>query len=267
VAGKLGNAVHYETFTDYGVPVSTLPSGTVVSVTTNSYVSLGLRPDLQFSSNVNFSVAYWVRLPAGYANGDLPFICSDTNSLGNPGYTFAPGYTNGEFAVSLSALRIAGTAINDGNWHSLVHTVERDGNAVSYLDGVEVDETYAGNAGDLDSGLPTNLGQDASGLYPEQGSADLDDVGMWRRALTAYEAQSIYYVGQTYGKSFDTYGPVSLGISRSGASLELIWQAGTLLESDDVNKPMNLWTPVAGASAPYYKVTPGPVRKFYRVRL
>lgn len=267
VAGKLGSAVHYQTLTDYGVPVNDLPTGTVVSVTNNSYVTLGVRPDLQFSSNVNFTVAYWVRLPAGSMSGDLPFICNDTNSLGNPGYTFAPGYTNGTFAASFGALRIAGPSINDGNWHSLVHAVDRTGNAVTYLDGVNVNETYAGSVGNLDTGLPTNLGQDGVGLYPEQGSADLDDVGMWRRALTAYEAQSIYSVAQNYGKSFDTYGPVSLTINKVGASLELIWQAGTLLESDTVSKPMNQWTPVSGATAPYYKVTPAAAMKFYRVRL
>jgi len=48
--GLLGTALHYETTVD--------STGTKAS-----YVSLGVRPDLNFSSNVSFTVAFWVRLP------------------------------------------------------------------------------------------------------------------------------------------------------------------------------------------------------------
>ena len=36
------------------------------------------------------------------------------------------------------------------------------------------------------------------------------------------------------------------------------------LEADEVRGP---WSPVAGATPPYHKVIPSPVRKFYRVQL
>ncbi|HPY30234.1 MAG TPA: hypothetical protein PLT00_06715 [Verrucomicrobiota bacterium] len=68
----------------------------------------------------------------------------------------------------------------------------------------------------------------------------------------------------TAGKSFDTYGPATLQIIPTGPELELIWQAGTLEQADEVN---GQYTPVPGAVAPYYKVTPGAVRKFYRIKL
>ncbi len=55
--------------------------------------------------------------------------------------------------------------------------------------------------------------------------------------------------------------PGSLQIHWSGSQLEILWTAGTLLEADSLAGP---WSPVQGAAAPSYKVTPGASRKFYR---
>jgi hypothetical protein len=256
VPGKLGSALHYFT---------TTTGGTSPVVTSSNYVTLGLRPDLQFSSNINFTVAYWVRLPAGYVLGDLPFLCNDIGSLGNTGYTFAPGYKNGTWAYSLNSLRLGSAgSINDGNWHSLVHSIDRQGIAVTYLDGVDVDESFAANGQSLDTGAPTNIGQDSTAAYPEEGSADIDDMGVWTRTLSAYEAFSIYSVGQNFAKSFDSYGPVTLTIQSTPTGIQLIWAAGTLLQADSLSGP---WTAVPGAVSPYYKTTTGASKKFYRVQL
>ena len=78
VPGFLGQALHYSSETNFG--------------TNNFYVTLGVRPDLQFSSNINFTVAYWIQLPAGYAGGDLPFFTDAINSTFGPGFVFAPTY-------------------------------------------------------------------------------------------------------------------------------------------------------------------------------
>src|SRR5262249_38107041 len=80
VSGKLGNALHYSTDTTGG---------------STNYVTLGVRPDLQFSSNVNFTIAYWVRLPVNYSGGDLPFFCNAVGATTLAGYTFAPSYGYG----------------------------------------------------------------------------------------------------------------------------------------------------------------------------
>jgi hypothetical protein len=157
----------------------------------------------------------------------------------------------------------AADSINDGNWHSLVHTFDRTGNGITYLDGAQVDSTSIANVGDIDTGGPVVIGQDPTGLYPEPGSADLDDLGVWRRVLTQSEAQAIYYAGKN-GNSFDTYGPVKIILTPVGNKLVLSWQAGTLLQADTLNGP---WSPVPSAPAPNYTVTPGPGSKFYRVQL
>jgi hypothetical protein len=217
VSGVLGSALHYAS--DFGAPPC-------CTTTNTSYVTLGVRPDLQFGSSVNFSVAYWIRLPAGYAGGDLPFFCDAVNSTFNGGFVFAPTYgsqgtqgsgsKNGGWAVSvLNALNPGNGfgaygdagSINDGAWHHLVHTFDRaNGVVVTYLDGNAANYTSeAGSiatAGNIDTGQAAVIGQDPTGQYQETGSGDIDDLGVWRRALTALEAASIYMAAVSNHLSF-----------------------------------------------------------------
>jgi hypothetical protein len=263
VSGAVGKqALHFSTAVDASDPNDPI-------VTTANYVSLGTPPDLQFGSNVNFSVSYWVRFSG--APGDLPFFCNSINAFGNPGYTFAPSYQLGGWSWSLgdvgstSFIGIYGDdgTLNDQSWHHLVHTFDRSGSGITYLDGFIVDSRSVVPAGDLDTGEPATIGQDASGAYPEAGDIDIDDVGVWRRVLTPFEVYSIYAAAQS-GKSFDTNGSVTLAVTTDLGIVQLVWQAGTLLEADEAVGP---WSPVEGASAPYYRVSPNSSRKFYRVRL
>ena len=267
-AGRIGSgAVHYETHTTTGIPYNL---NTNAVVTDSGYVTLGNPADLQFGSSVNFSVAYWVKLPVGYVNGDLPFLCSAKQSYGNPGFTFAPGYTNGGWSYSYNGsveYNDTPDSINDGNWHHLVQTVDRTGNAVSYVDGVQADSRLATGIGNINTAGPINIGQDPTGLYPEVGSADVDDLAIWRRALTAYEAYSIYYAATNSNSSFNVPGTVTLNIQNVGTNVVLTWNPGstlgTLLEADSVNGP---WTKAA-AYTPVFTVTPGAAKKFYRLSL
>jgi hypothetical protein len=227
----------------------------------------GTPPDLLFSSNVNFSVSFWVRFTG--IPGDLPFICNAQNSYSNPGFTFAPSYKAGGWSWSLGnadgyiGVNGAAGSINDGNWHHLVHTFDRAaGAATTYLDGVLANLRYTTFVADIDTGNIINIGQDPTGQYQESGSADIDDIGIWRRALTTYDAQAMYAAG-TNGASFDVTGPVYLNAIGSGTAVDLYWQAGTLQQADEA---AGTYTPVPSAQAPHYRVTPDAPRKFYKVK-
>jgi hypothetical protein len=217
VSGVVGSALHY---------VSDFGSYPCCSTNFASYVTLGVRPDLQFGSSTNFTVAYWLRLPANYAGGDLPFFTDAVNATFNGGFCFASTYgaagtqgagsVNGGWAFSLfdaataqNGLGVYGDArsINDGNWHHLVHTIDRVKGMVTYLDGVVAhyavqSGTSIAAAGNIDTGRPVTIGQDPTGQYPESGSADIDDLGVWHRALTALEASSIYMAAVSNHLSF-----------------------------------------------------------------
>ena len=260
IAGKVGSGA---------VRVSTTVSGGAVA--TANYVTLGVPADLQFGAAQNFSVAFWTRFTG--APGDLPFLSSTTCSLGCDGFNFSPGYNEGGWGYSLNGdgpqdAYVTGSQnlLNDGEWHHLVFTVDRAGSTVVYRDGAKVDERPTADAGDLTQPQEVLIGQSNNGDYPEAATLELDDLGIWRRALEGYEAESIYIVGQQHGRSFDQSAPVitdpQLKIAVNGGSLDITWTGGTLESADALGGG---WTPVAGASVPKYTVTAGAGAKFYRV--
>ena len=155
--------------------------------------------------------------------------------------------------------------IKNGDSHHLVHTFSRAGNDVTYRDGAQVDSRLANGAGNLDTGSVWNIGQDPSGAYPEDGSVTLDELAVWRRALTAYEAYALYYAATNSNTSFTTPGTVALSLSTSRGKVTLSWQPGatlgTLFEADN---PAGPWTPV-GAYTPNYEITPTAAQNFYRL--
>jgi hypothetical protein len=256
VPGKVGSgALSYAT-------VQIVDTNALTTNYISSFVNLGIRPDLQFGTATDFSIAFWVKFTG--TPGDLPFFNNTANALSSAGYTFAPSYGAGGIGWSLNDyLFESGQTINDGTWHHVVVAIQRTGLAVTYLDGQAIDTRF-GTSTSLDTAFPTVIGQSGVFTYPEAGAFQLDDLGVWRRSLTSSEAYSIWYVGQTYGRSFDTFGPVLLVIRPSGPNLELLWQSGTLQQATNLSGP---WTNVAGATAPRQVISPTNLRRFYRVQL
>jgi hypothetical protein len=236
-----------------------------------NYATLGSPADLQFGTSQSFSVSYWIRFTGGSV--DLPVLCNNECGEGCAGFFFGPAYyTSGAWAWSFenSAYSAgvdadgAANSINDGQWHNVVSTLDRTGLGSSYLDGVLVDVRPISTFTDtLDTAHPVSVGQVGTADYKVAFGADVDDLGVWLRELSPTEAQSIYMVGQQ-GRTFDTYGPVILSLSKVGNDIQLVWQTGTLLSS--TTGVLGIYNPVAGASASYYRVTPGPTPTFYRVK-
>lgn len=279
VAGKIGSkAVRVDSEAD--------TTADPIVVTRANYVTLGTPTDLQFGAEVDFTVAFWMKVLAGKIHTEFPVLCNSVGGTFSPGLyigtdwnSSSPGQGGGAaWWISSPGRHVATTTslggpyrINDGDWHHMVVSFDRTGFAVTYLDGVPIDSTSIVGSDDMDQpGQAFNIGQDSTGSYPWFGiggplaEAIIDDMGIWRRALSRTEAQSIYIVGQNYGRSFDTYGPVMLSVQSAGAEIELIWQAGTLEAADEIN---GTYLPVPEAAAPFLKVMPNATRKFYRVRL
>ena len=270
VAGKIGSGA--------------LRVNTVVTdgyVAEANFVTLGSPADLQLGGSANFSVAFWTKFSG--VLGDLPFLCNNINSYGGPGFVFAPSYETGSWSWSLNdgvgekawpgvAAQYGNDAgyadtLNDGQWHHLTFVVDRASDVTTYVDGEKVHaKSIAGLEFNPDTGLPINIGQGANSDYAVGGVFEMDDLGVWRRALSEFEAQAIYVVGNGYGRSFDTEGPatVTLGCERTAAGIVLTWSAGILESADNIN---GAWTPVPGVSAPTCTVNPTEIHKFYRVKV
>jgi hypothetical protein len=259
----------------------------------NFYATLGtVRPDLQFGSNVSFSVAFWIRSPVNYAGNDLPFFCNGIGStFATPGIVFAYTYgtSNGAAAgypggwaysvLDSGCYGLAGhgevDSINNGNWHHLVHVFDRKNNvATTYLDGLEVPfhkqgGNSLGSASSFDNNNPFTIGQDPTGLYamatlavsPPDASGDIDDLGVWRKALTPLEAASVYIAGVSNHLSF-TGAPIFLSSVVSGNQIQLSWPAGTLQTTTNI--VTGPWIPITPVS-PVTNTLTG--TRFYRVQL
>jgi hypothetical protein len=285
--GKVGKAFSYAT-------TAANTGGTTSIATDATYATLGVRPDLQFSSNVNFSVAFWIRLPLNYQGGDLPFFATAKGSENNWGIVLAPTYAYGTASTATDASTVSGGwaasifdstaptgglllysgtqgSINDYNWHHLVYVCDRTKGLKVYLDGVlAASKTEAGSTivgiGSIDTGLFANIGQDPTGFYGETCSGDIDDLGIWRVALAPLDAASIYSAAQG-GFSFTGPAPVSslppLTITNAAGTIKITWTQGSLYSAGTVTGP---YTNVPNAVSPYPVPKPGPATLFYRAQ-
>jgi hypothetical protein len=188
---------------------------------TNNYATLGTNSDFSFGKATDFSIAFWARLPAGGWSGDPTW--SDPAFISNKDWSDSNNH--GWVVATRSDGRLQWNYTEAGNqhqkdyngppgvfgnpvWHHVAVTFQRTGNATTYFDGVPVSTNSIAPGGQsIDSRLPTNIGNDGTGNYsvsygywtnafgnPANGLA-MDDVGIWRRLLTAQEICAIYNVG------------------------------------------------------------------------
>jgi hypothetical protein len=298
VPGIIGTqALQYATVVVTNIGVSTNIQS--VSYVTLGTVGSGPPTDLQFGASTSFSVSLWVKQPNGALFEDLPFIGTATNSTGWPGWVLAPSVQLGGWQFSLgdgtTTIDINGpnNSINDGNWHNFVLTVDRTAKVANgYLDGVLGASANIGSLGSIDNNnyWPIVIGQDPTLQYISPGShtyvagtATLDDIGIWRQALTPLEVAQIASAGSTSGHSFDTVAPSGgtqpdiTGISVSGNTVTIKFTAGvsdpasafTLFSSGTVNGTYSsaAGASVTGSAGSYTATVPtNGAMQFYRIQ-
>ena len=256
LTGQINQAVH----------IATTPGTNYLVVSDN-------QGDLTFDATTSFTVAFWIRYTDRFQ--DDPIIGNSVNSTYQLGWVFTD--EGGQIEYSLASTANSGTyvanpvtgspIIGDGGWHNVLGVVDRTAQVASvYVDGVLAGSWSIAGLGTLAYGNLITIGQDPTGNY---GTAtfDLDDVGIWRQALTALQAAQIDSAGSTAGRSFNTVAPpsVTITVARSGGNLVLGYPSGTLLQSSNLGTAA-FWEAVPGASAPTYTVTPTNAAKFYRVQ-
>jgi len=176
-----------------------------------SYVTLGNPAELQFGgvsdgTAVDFTVAFWVN----YTNQvDDPSLISnkDWNSSNNQGWGI---FTQGGGNLRINTTDDRGSAgrqnttstpnIRDGTWHHVVVVFVRTSDLIVYIDGAQVTtSSLLPVTGPIDTAFPVNVGQDGTGTYTDGGSAEMvvymDDLGIWRRALSPGEVTAVYTAG------------------------------------------------------------------------
>ena len=175
------------------VTLQLAPSG-AVSGGGGNYVSVGKNTDLNFGSNQDFSVGLWVKTTA--TTNDATIISDkDWDSGGNAGWGIF--FTGGTWKVNISDgndredINNIGT-INDGDWHHLGVSFDRNGLMSVYQDGRFLQSTtISGITGNIDTNFPLNIFADGEVDYFFSG--EIDEINIWNRVLTESEFQDQFH--------------------------------------------------------------------------
>jgi hypothetical protein len=154
-------------------------------------------PDLSFINTEDFSLVFWVRTTA---NNSDPAMVATQNwaSSGNTGFTAAFRGDNWRLAVSDGMGNKAdastsglGKVFNDGAWHLLVVTFDRDGNMTMYQDGEEVASADMSSVGDIGSGNVIHIAQDGTGAYGTYFTGDIAGTQIYDHVLSLEDIQGM----------------------------------------------------------------------------
>ena len=149
--------------------------------------------DLSFRYTKDFSVSIWVNTTA--TNSDPSMIGDkDWGSGSKKGFVFA--YTGADWKLNLgdgsNRVDISGKVINDGEWHLLTVTFDRDGDAILYEDLVEKNRENMSDIGDTNSAFPINVAQDGTGTYGSEYLGQTREVYIHDVALTLDELKKLF---------------------------------------------------------------------------
>lgn len=155
-----------------------------------SFSKLADDPDLNFKNTGDFSIAFRVRTTAN--NSDPSMMgTQDWNSSGNKGFTFAFRGNNWRVVVSDGSHKAdkstsgLGKPFNDGSWHLLVVTFDRDGSMTMYQDGEVVASADMSAVGNIDSGMAIHIAQDGPGNYDPSFKGDIAGTLIYNYVLTS----------------------------------------------------------------------------------
>ncbi len=149
--------------------------------------------------------------------------------------------------------------IDDGEWHHFVGTSNGVANVRAlWIDGQEAVSTTLSGPLNSDPNLPLMIGENPGALN-RQWNGGIDDVAIWRRALTGEQIQALYLAGtngESLGDLINGPGLDPLGLAVSLASndpLTIRAEFNTqvarqydILVSPDLNSPPESWTELAG---------------------
>ncbi|BBO32942.1 LamG-like jellyroll fold domain-containing protein [Lacipirellula parvula] len=158
--------------------------------------------ELNFGTTTDFSVSMWVRQDDFVSD---PAVFSNKNwaTGDNVGINWA---VKGNGVFDLNTRASGGnrldldTAQNSaplgvGVWSHVLMTIDRDGPTKLYINGVNTGTINLSSQGTFQSGLPWNVGQDGTGNYGPEFTGAVDELAIWRRALSPGEASQLWNTG------------------------------------------------------------------------
>src|SRR3989344_4550392 len=150
----------------------------------NDYVEVKDSSDLRFGTS-DFSIEFWFKTTKA----------SDTvmakTAGGTPQYRVmvVDGNILGRINDGTNAASARGPGVvSDGLWRKFLWSVDRQGDAVLYIDDIEVNRRPASLVGDISNAGSLYIGSFMTVQYPYRGS--IDELKFWNRAVNPNEPPS-----------------------------------------------------------------------------
>jgi len=215
VTASDGSAIDTETFTLIVGPINDRPNMTIAQNTslnfdgTDDYVDLGIVSTTNFTK-ADFSIQTWVKTTSTKAQSIL--VKGDGDGawepgekalyIENAGYPWFVGYDN-EYIPG------TGLKVNDGLWHHIVATWDysqgEEGIAAIYVDSVKatVGTSYRAITAD-NSTDRLYLGKAEAYEAQNNFHGNIDEVGVWNKALTSDEVAALYNAGKGISATYNS---------------------------------------------------------------
>tara|TARA_R100000935_G_scaffold58875_2_gene98909 strand:+ start:9494 stop:11221 length:1728 start_codon:yes stop_codon:yes gene_type:complete len=150
-------------------------------------------PELGFRHDSDYSIGFWVNTTS--TDSDPVMIGDqDWGSSSNPGLTIAFRGDNWRVATSDGVTKADTNydgSFNDGEWHYIVTTFDRDGNMTLYQDGTSVASASMAGIGNTASGNPLRVGQDGTGAYGQFFEGNIGEITIYDYALSAQQVAGV----------------------------------------------------------------------------
>jgi hypothetical protein len=190
-------ATNHGTHTNGPVPVAGIASGALAFDGTDDHVeapdSLSLRPGIQ-----DFSMAAWILTSSSSSVGEA--IVDKRLAISAPPQGYGLYVRNGTLRFTMASAGLAAdfdstAVVNDGNWHHVAVSVDRDepdGGRI-YVDGLlELTFDPTALSGSLDNTVALQIGAPSDAGALDHFDGTIDEVILFGRALTLEEVRALW---------------------------------------------------------------------------
>lgn len=152
-------------------------------------------PVFGVAGNEPRTIAFWVRSSAG--TGLHTLVSYGVNGSGTKWDIDIDANNGGIIEIGVGSGRTNAngtTSVTDGEWHHVATVMNNDGatidDALVYVDGQVIGSTGNGREINTSNG-PLALGRSANGPTVQVATAELDDLGLWSRALNGRQVLAL----------------------------------------------------------------------------
>lgn len=158
-----------------------------ISLAAGRHARVSSTTPYQFGAAQDFTIECRVKMPLTWS-GDPVFVGNKNwNSGLNPGFALTTNTSGGTWKFNIGdgvdRVDLSGLPINDGQWHHLAVTCDRDGEARIFQDGLLLRSTSMTAIGNVNTALQLCFGQDGTTTYGSALTGNISDVRIWNAAL------------------------------------------------------------------------------------